>query len=88
MLFDANMGISWNLHLRRGLRDRELVELEGLIEVLERCRPCSVLEDRWDWKPDSSGVSFSRSFFRALIDEPSHFSFNFVSLIWNAPVPS
>ena len=42
-----NSELSWNLHLKRNMSEREVVELEELLSTLERVRVCGVLEDRW-----------------------------------------
>ena len=37
---------SWNLHLRRNVSEREVVELTELLSTLERVRVCGVSEDK------------------------------------------
>ena len=40
---------SWNLHLRRNVSEREVVELAELLFTLERV-VCRVSEDKWVWE--------------------------------------
>ena len=50
----VNPESSWNLHLRRSVSEREMVELVQLLSTLERVRLCGILEDKWVWEKEGS----------------------------------
>ena len=81
-----NHQMSWNLHLRRNVSEREIVELADLLSTLERVMECGVLEDKWVWELESSGLFTCKSLFKYLIDKPAYTPFNFHHFIWKTAI--
>ena len=54
---------SWNLHFSRNLLDREIIQLQDLLQSLEGRQLCNSLEDKRIWLADSSGLFSCKSAF-------------------------
>ena len=83
----SNPEPSWNLHLRKGVSEREMVELADLVSTLERIRVCGVLEDTWVWEKELSGLFTCNSLFKTLIDKPTFISSKFYHFTWKLSIP-
>ena len=84
----ANSVPSWNLHFRRRVSERELLEIAGLLSDLERVRMCAALEDNWEWEKEGSGIFTTKSLFKALIDKPIFNPYIFYHFIWKTLIPN
>ena len=79
---------SWNLHLRRGVSEREMAEQSILLSSLEKVRVRRVLENRWVWEKENSGLFTCKSLFLSLIDKPSYNPTKFYHFIWKILIPN
>ena len=77
---------SWNLHLRRSVSERELVELADLLSTLERVRVYGAIQDKWMWDREGLGLFTCKSLFKSLIDMPNYTPFNFYHFIWKISI--
>ena len=78
---------SWNFHFSRSLSDREIHQLQDLLQRLEGRHLCNSLEDRRVWLADSSGLFSCKSAFTWLRKDTSSPVLNQVSCIWKLTIP-
>ena len=78
---------SWNLHLRRNVSEREMVELAELLSTFEMVRVCGVSEDKWVWEKEGSGLFTCKSLFKHLIGKPFYTPLKFHHFIWKISIP-
>ena len=78
---------SWNLHFFRNLQDREISQLQGLLQRLDRTHLCNSVEDNRIWLPDSTGSFSCKSAFAWLRkDDSSPTNFQ-AKGIWKLGIP-
>ena len=79
---------SWNLHLRRNVSEREVVELAELLSTLERVRVCGLPEDKWVREKEGSRLFTCKSLFKHLIDKPTYTPLKLHHCIWKISIPN
>ena len=57
---------SWNFHFSRNLSDREIIQLQSLLQILGGRHLCNTLEDTRIWLADSFGLFSCKSAFASL----------------------
>ena len=70
------------------MSEREVVELTELLFILERVRVYGVMEDKWVWEKESSGLFTTKSLFKHLIDKPTFIPLKFHNFIWKISIPN
>ena len=78
---------SWNFHFSRNLLDREIIQLQALLQTLEGRHLCNTVENLRIWLADSSGLFSCKSAFAWLRNDNS-FPVNYqAKCIWKLKIP-
>ena len=78
---------SWILHFSRNLRDREILQLQDLLQRLDRRHLCNSLEGNRIWQADSTGSVSCKSAFAWLRRDYSISDNNQAKCIWKLSIP-
>ena len=78
---------SWNIHFSRNLLDREINQLQALLQTLEGRHLCNTVEDSRIWLADSSGLFSCKTVFAWLRNNNSLPVNNQAKCIWNLKIP-
>ena len=78
---------SWNFYFSRNLLDREVLQLQALLQSLEGGHLCNSIEDRRIWLADSSSIFSCKSIFAWLRRENSNLVNYPTKCIWKLIIP-
>ena len=78
---------SWNFHFSRNLLDREILQLQELLQRLHGRHLSNTLEDRRIWLADSSGIFSCKSAFACLRGDNSIPVNHLAKSIWKLSIP-
>ena len=79
--------ISWNFHFLRNLSDREITQVQELLQRLERQRLCPSVEDKRIWIADSSSIFSCKSAF-AWLRKDGYSTVDYTTkCIWKLSIP-
>ena len=78
---------SWNFHFSRNLSDREILQLQSLLQILDGRHLCNTLEDKRIWLADSSRIFSCKSAFGSFTESNSFPINHQVKCIWKMTIP-
>ena len=79
--------MSWNFHFSRNLLDREIIQLQALLQTLEGRHLCNTVEDSRIWLADSSGLFSCKTAFAWLRNDNSLPVNHQAKCIWKLKIP-
>ena len=78
---------SWNFHFSRNLLEREILQLQALLQSLEGRHLCNTLEDSRIWLADSLGTFSCKSAFAWLREDHSNPVIYQAKCVWKLRIP-